>query len=99
MPPLIRNITFKSISAISENGALISSLPTNASTPGVEGVSLVNVSITIKRTGNVTTPKGKDYAPVPKGWPMRVAAFVDGMTFEGVPGARVVGGGVKFLGR
>ena len=32
-------------------------------------------------------------------YPAIVPAFVDGMTLEGVPGARVVGGGVWFVGR
>ena len=58
--PLIRNITFESINAVSENGALFSSLPLDQP-PAVEGLSLLDVSITIQRTGNVTKPKGKDY--------------------------------------
>ena len=58
--PLIRNLTFESISAISENGALLSSLPVEQPS-AVANVSLLDVRITIQRTGNITKPKGKDY--------------------------------------
>jgi hypothetical protein len=86
MPPLIRNLRFVNISAVSENGALFSSLPLNSTTRGVEGIELTNVNITIKHTGNVTgAPKGKDYSPTRDGFPAIVPAWVSGMSFEGVP--------------
>lgn len=101
MPPaLIRNISFRSINAVSENGALFSSLPLNMSHSAVHGIELVDVDITIRRTGNISRPKGKDYSPTLTGslYPAIVPAFVAGMTFEGVHAARVVGGGVQFDG-
>ena len=57
---LIRNITFESINAVSENGALFSSLPLDQP-PAVEGLSLLDVSITIQRTGNVTVFEDAGY--------------------------------------
>jgi hypothetical protein len=100
MPPLIRNLRFVNISAVSENGALFSSLPLNATTRGVEGIELTNVNITIKHTGNVTgAPKGKDYSPTRDGFPAIVPAWVSGMSFEGVPSASVHGGWVSFEAR
>lgn len=58
--PLIYNLTFEDVNAVSENGALFSSLPLEQP-PAIESLALVNVSIAIQRTGNITEPKGKDY--------------------------------------
>ena len=99
---LIRNISFRSINAVAENGALFSSLPLSQTHAAVHGIELVDVSITIRHTGNVSRPKGKDYSPTRHArgggtlYPAIVPAFVAGMTFEGVAGAHVVGGGVRF---
>lgn len=77
--------------------ALFSSLPTNATTPSVQDIRLIDVDITIRRTGNITgPPKGKDYSPSTDGFPAIVPAWVSGMTFEGVYSAELLGGKVSF---
>lgn len=91
---LVRNITFEDVVATSENGALLSSLPLGAR-PAVADVRLLNVTVAIRKTGNVSRPQ-RDYrparAPFPETWP----ASVVGITFENVAGAVVAGGGVSF---
>ena len=91
---LVRNITFEHVVATSENGALFSSLPLGAS-PAVDDVRLLNVSVVLKATGNVTRPQ-RDYRPagglLPGTWP----APVVGITFENVARLVLDGGGVTF---
>ena len=58
-------------------------------------MQLLNVTVAIRKTGNVSRPQ-RDYrparAPFPETWP----APVVGITFENVAGAVVAGGGVSF---
>ena len=91
---LVRNITFEDVVATSENGALLSSLPLGAP-PAVEGVRLLNVSVVVKATGNVSRPQ-RDYRPARGLLPETRPAAVVGVTFENVAGVEVVGGSVTF---
>lgn len=91
--PLVYNVSFEHIIATSENGALFSSLPLGART-AVQGVRLLNVSIVLQVTGNVSRPQ-RDYRPA-HGLPGTVAAPVVGITFENVAEVDVIGGGVRF---
>jgi hypothetical protein len=93
-PPLITDVTFVNISAISENGALLSSLPA-AEAPALVHVTLINVSIAIAKIGNTSRPQ-RDYRPARPPMPQTVAARVAGLTMEHVAGVEVRGGGVSF---
>lgn len=99
----IRNLTVVNMTAVAENGVLISSFgdsPGHAQAPPIVGVHLENVSITIKKTGNTSRPQ-LDYRPAghgsnPAGVPDTVPVQVTGITVQNVAGLSIAGSMVEF---
>jgi hypothetical protein len=95
----VRNITLINWTAISENGILISSFGSHSGTPSpdISGLNLVNVSLTIKKTGNTSRPQ-RDYRPVWDGGivPETVPGLVSGLVVQNVQQLHISGGGVEF---
>ena len=98
MPVLIHNISFQGVSAVSENGAFLSSVPAGLPS-AIANITLANVSIVIRKTGNISRPH-RDYRPAPWQHNACPSASVVGLTLENVVSARTSnGGGVRFAGK
>jgi len=93
----VENITIADSSFVAENSALVSSL--GSPVAPVSGIYLVNVSITIKNTGNCSNASRAqhDYRPSGSGLPEMVPALVVGIAVEGIEDVRIRGGRVRFL--
>ena len=97
----MQNITFANSTFVAENSALISSLgapspPGASAPPPINSISLVNVSITIKKTGNASRPQ-LDYRPSSKVLPQTVPNLVAGLVMENVNDIELNHmGGVRF---
>ena len=97
----LQNITLANITAVAENSALISSLGTPSAPgasvpPPIGGVRLMNVSITIKKTGNTSRPQ-LDYRPSSTVLPQTVPNLVAGIVIENVNDIELEHkGGVRF---
>lgn len=100
--PGIHNVSFINVSAVSDNGVLVSARDqAGTNTAPLTGISFKNVSISITRQpSSVSTWAQHDFRPVEDGLtPPTLPAPVDGMFFEHVTSVVLEGVAVQFTGQ